>query len=153
MLSPSVFLQSLVTERSFLFSSSVTTARARPYSLYLISFFFLSFLDTSFYSTWIYPFITVSHAHTYCHSRAQLALCNPCWAKASHLCFPLHFFPQPLAPLCHLLLFTFFLYFSLDIAAQHFWTHFCLTKKSHLRFVKTNQSAKSWITLKAKAFK
>jgi len=44
-----------------------------PYSIYFILFFFLSFLDTSFWVTWICPFILFSQ---FCGSCAHPSLCN-----------------------------------------------------------------------------
>lgn len=76
-----------------------------PYSIYFILFFFLSFLDTSFWITWICPFILFSQ---FCGSCAHPSLCNGFLLEKHNTgCLPSALLPYAFySPL--LLLFTFF---------------------------------------------
>lgn len=76
-----------------------------PYSIYFILFFFLSFLDTSFWVTWICPFILFSQ---FCGSCAHPSLCNGFLLEKHNTgCLPSALLPYAFySPL--LLLFTFF---------------------------------------------
>lgn len=121
-----------------------------PYSIYFILFFFLSFLDTSFWVTWICPFILFSQ---FCGSCAHPSLCNGFLLEKHNTgCLPSALLPYAFySPL--LLLFTFFTSLCHLLLRVLFFDMFppckLLTLLSWLKKKKTKQqTADGWMILK-----
>lgn len=120
-----------------------------PYSIYFILFFFLSFLDTSFWITWICPFILFSQ---FCGSCAHPSLCNGFLLEKHNTgCLPSALLPYAFySPL--LLLFTFFTSLCHLLLRVLFFDMFppckLLTLLLWLKKKTKQQTADGWMILK-----